>query len=87
MVRNKKYIHPGFVNDAGMLSAHSNAILWNEYGYHPRWRVKNYSRIKLYDIRSGERTRDREASANVMALLHCLRKVIRLLRVRSCKRL
>jgi hypothetical protein len=45
----QKLFTPGFVNDAGMLSAHSDVVLWNEYGYHPRWRVKNYSRVKLYD--------------------------------------
>lgn len=50
----QKIYTPGFVNDAGMLSAHSSTILWNEYGYHPRWRVKNYSRVKLYDSRSGK---------------------------------
>lgn len=50
--QEKKVHTPGFVNDAGMLSAHSNVIVWNEHGYHPRWRVKNYSRVKLYDMTS-----------------------------------
>jgi hypothetical protein len=48
--KEKKVYTPGFVNDAGMLSAHSNVVVWNEYGYHPRWRIKNYSRVKLYDF-------------------------------------
>jgi hypothetical protein len=39
---------PGFVNEAGMLSAHSDVILWNEFGYDPRWRARNYSQLKLY---------------------------------------
>lgn len=47
--QEKKVFTPGFVNDAGMLSAHSNIIVWNEYGYNPRWRVKNFSLVKLYD--------------------------------------
>lgn len=42
---------PGFVNDAGMLSAEGSTIVWTEYGYHPRWLVKNYSLIKAYDVK------------------------------------
>jgi hypothetical protein len=53
--KEKKIFTPGFVNDAGMLSAHSSVVLWNEYGYNPRWRVKNFSLVKLYDIRTGKK--------------------------------
>jgi hypothetical protein len=41
---------PGIVNDAGMLSAVGTTIVWNEHGYDPRWRVKNYSLIKAYNV-------------------------------------
>lgn len=41
---------PGVINDAGMLSASGNKIVWSEHGFDPRWRVKNYSVIKSYDV-------------------------------------
>jgi len=50
----KRIFTPGFVNDAGMLSTAFNTVIWNEYGYDPRWRVKNYSLIKLYDYERKE---------------------------------
>ena len=40
---------PGFTNDTGMLSATTDRVAWTEYGYDPRWQVKNYSLIKVYD--------------------------------------
>jgi hypothetical protein len=40
---------PGIVNDAGMLSVANSKIIWNEYEFDPRWRVKNYSVIKAFD--------------------------------------
>jgi len=51
----KKIFTPGFINDTGMLSAGFTAVLWNEYGYDPRWLVKNYSLIKLYDYKTNEK--------------------------------
>lgn len=41
---------PGPMNDTGMLSAEGNTVVWNEYGYHPRWRVWNYSQVKTYNL-------------------------------------
>lgn len=46
---------PGPINDTGMLSAAGNRVVWNEYGFDPRWRVKNYSLIKAFDMTTGER--------------------------------
>jgi hypothetical protein len=46
---------PGMVNDTGMLSVNQNKVVWNEYGYDPRWLVKNYSLIKSYDVSSGKK--------------------------------
>lgn len=41
---------PGIVNDAGMLSVSGTKVVWSEYGFDPRWLVKNYSVIKSYDV-------------------------------------
>ncbi len=45
---------PGPVNDGGMLSAAAGMIAWAEYGYDPRWLVKNYSRVKVHAINTGK---------------------------------
>ncbi|MBT1697464.1 PD40 domain-containing protein [Fulvivirgaceae bacterium PWU4] len=47
--KEKHVFTPGFVNDAGMLSSVGQKIVWNEYGFSPRWAVKNYSLVKTYD--------------------------------------
>lgn len=47
----KKSFIPGLLNDAGMLSAVDNLVVWNEYGFDPRWRMRTYSVIKLYDVK------------------------------------
>ena len=46
----KKVFIPGIVNDAGMLSVSGSTVVWTEYGFDPRWRVKSYSLIKAYDV-------------------------------------
>jgi hypothetical protein len=46
----QKIFVPGFINDSGMISVQGSIIVWNEYGYDPRWNVRNYSLIKAYDI-------------------------------------
>ena len=48
----KKVFIPGYINDSGMLSAAGSKIVWNEYGYHPRWIVKNYSLLKTFDTKT-----------------------------------
>ncbi|MEX2335886.1 MAG: hypothetical protein WD555_01290 [Fulvivirga sp.] len=45
---------PGFMNNTGMLSAAQNKVVWNEYHYDPRWRIKTYSVIKAYDFETGK---------------------------------
>jgi hypothetical protein len=47
--KDKRVFTPGIVNDNGMLSAAGTRVVWNEYGFHPRWRRVNYSLIKMYD--------------------------------------
>lgn len=59
---------PGYINDAGMLSATAGKISWSEYGYDTRWRVKTFSKVKVFDLRSKKTTvigsrRDRLAAA------------------------
>ena len=53
----EKVFTPGQMNDTGMLSAEGNTVVWNEYGYHPRWRVWNYSQVKAYDLATGRKRR------------------------------
>ena len=48
--QERKVFIPGIVNDGGMLSTAGSTVVWTEYGYDPRWRVKNYSLIKAYDV-------------------------------------
>jgi hypothetical protein len=61
---------PGFVNESGMLSAHDHVVVWNEYGYDPRYSVRNYSLIKAYDLNTKKRftvggKRSRYAGASI----------------------
>jgi hypothetical protein len=51
----KHVFTPGYVNDSGMLSAQGSIVVWNEYGFDPRWGVRNYSLIKAYDFKNKER--------------------------------
>lgn len=53
----EKVFTPGLVNDTGMLSLGGELVVWNEYGFDPRWRVRNYSQIKAYDLKTGTRKR------------------------------
>jgi len=48
--KEEKVFVPGFINDSGMISANGSVVVWNEYGYDPRWNVRNFSLIKAYDI-------------------------------------
>lgn len=48
--KETKIFTPGILNDAGMLSSSGTTIVWSEYGFDPRWLVKNYSLIKTYDL-------------------------------------
>lgn len=50
--REAKIFVPGIYNDTGMLSAADGKVVWNEFGFHPRWGVRSYSRIKAYDALS-----------------------------------
>ncbi len=50
--REKKAFVQGPMNSTGMMSVAHNRVVWNEYRFDPRWRVKNYSAIVGYDVDS-----------------------------------
>lgn len=51
----ERYVQ-GVINDAGMLSATNQRVVWNEFRYDPRWLVRNYTIIKGYDFGSKQST-------------------------------
>jgi hypothetical protein len=51
----KRIFTPGIVNETGMLSTTNTKVVWNEYGYDPRWGIRNYSLLKIYDFKSKKR--------------------------------
>jgi hypothetical protein len=64
--KEEKVFTPGYINDAGMLSVAGNKVVWNEFGFDPRWGMRNYSLIKTYDgnkKRVVSKTRERFGSA------------------------
>jgi hypothetical protein len=46
----KKAFVQGPLNQTAMMSVAGDKVVWNEYRYDPRWRVKNYSAIVGYDF-------------------------------------
>ncbi|MEX2231032.1 MAG: hypothetical protein WD824_02640, partial [Cyclobacteriaceae bacterium] len=69
---DEKVFTPGLINDTGMLSAEGSTVVWNEYGYDPRWRIKNYSQIKTFNLSTRRKNRvgpkrSRYASAAITA--------------------
>lgn len=46
----------GIVNEAAMLSLKKQRVVWNEYRFDPRWRVKTYSVVKGFDFSTGKAT-------------------------------
>lgn len=53
--KEKRLTTPGVINSTGMLSVAANRVVWNEYRYDPRWRMKTYSVIVGYDIKEKKR--------------------------------
>lgn len=47
--KEKKVFTPGPMNSTGMLSVAGNTMVWNEFRFDPRWRVKNYSAVISYE--------------------------------------
>ena len=50
--RERKIFVQGPVNSTAMMSAVGSKIVWNEYRYDLRWRVRNYSAIVSYDTQT-----------------------------------
>jgi len=50
--REKRVFIQGIVNESAMLSINQDRIVWNEFRYNPRWRVKSYAVIMSYDTRT-----------------------------------
>ena len=48
--KEKRAMTPGNMNASGMLSVASNRVVWNEYRYDPRWRIRTYSVLMGYDL-------------------------------------
>lgn len=51
----KKSFVQGPVNQSGIFSAAGSRVVWNEYRYDPRWRVRTYSAIVGYDVNTFEK--------------------------------
>lgn len=49
----KRIFTQGIVNESAMLSSEKSRVVWNEFRYDPRWRVKSYGVVMGYDIGSG----------------------------------
>jgi len=52
--KERKAFTPGPINNTGMISVANSRVVWNEYRYDPRWRVRTYSVIMGYDL--GDKT-------------------------------
>lgn len=48
----KKLLTLGPYNQTGMLSASKGKVVWNEYRFDPRWRMKTFSVIVAYDLKT-----------------------------------
>ncbi|MBL7851447.1 MAG: PD40 domain-containing protein [Cyclobacteriaceae bacterium] len=42
----------GIVNEGAMLSVNKDRVVWNEFRFDPRWRVKTYSVVMGYDVQA-----------------------------------
>lgn len=45
----------GPVNNAGMISAAQDRVVWNEYRYDPRWRARSYSVVEAFDLKTNKK--------------------------------
>ncbi len=53
--KEKRAMTPGNMNASGMLSVANHRVVWNEYRYDPRWRVRTYSVLMGYDLKKKAR--------------------------------
>lgn len=50
-VEEKVFVQ-GIVNEGAMLSVNKDRVVWNEFRFDPRWRVKTYSVVMGYDVQA-----------------------------------
>lgn len=50
--KEEKLFVQGIINDTGMMSSSGGKIAWTEYNYDPRWLVRSYSVLKVYDVKT-----------------------------------
>ncbi|HEY9114649.1 MAG TPA: hypothetical protein VIN10_08100, partial [Bacteroidales bacterium] len=51
--KEKKLFTPGYDFEES-LSVADSLLCWNEKGYDPRWQMRNYSVIKIHDLKTGK---------------------------------
>jgi hypothetical protein len=52
--QEKKLLEIGQHNDGNTISAASNKIVWAEFMPDPRWKMRDYSNLKIFDISTGK---------------------------------
>ncbi len=50
--QEKKIRVSGVLDDNGLMSSAGNKIVWSEFSYDPRWGARNYTVIKILDVRT-----------------------------------
>lgn len=50
--REERVFVQGIVNEGAMLSVNKDRVVWNEFHFDPRWRVKTYSVVVGYDTQA-----------------------------------
>lgn len=67
--KEEKVYVPGIVNGGGMLSVSKDVLIWSERTFDPRWGMKDYTILKLYDLKTKQvRQITRKSRLNVPSL-------------------
>jgi hypothetical protein len=54
--KERRLTYLGPMQDAAMLSASSDYVVWSELEYHPRWGQKQQSRLVFFDVKTGRKS-------------------------------
>ncbi len=74
--REKRLFTPGF-DFVNSLSYANSLICWSEKTYDPRWSLRNYSVIKIYDLRTGkQRKLTRRSRYFAPAISHSGKRIV-----------
>ncbi len=71
-----KLFIPGQIADNQMLTSGGGRIIWNEHEFDPRWPLKDYSEIKVFDIASGKHYRTNKSRYKGVAISPDGKKVV-----------